>query len=1174
MRHLKNLLFVVCTMLFLAVPAIAQAPTGSIEGTVTDPSDAVVATAKVTITEIATRRVINLTTTTAGLFAARALQPGKYKVQVSASGFRDYVIPEVTVEAGGAVVVSPKLELGPTTQVVEVTSSPVLLNTSTPTVAGVVTAQQIDEMPLNARNFLELAALEPGVQIGDGGSIDPTKSKTYRTVQIEGRSGTGTRVQIDGIDITDETVGTTLCNISDDAVQEFELSQSSLDLSTSLTSSGAVSIISRSGTNDFHGSGFWYYRNQDMGARLNFLTTNEPFHRTQVGYRFGGPIKKNSLFFFSNWERTYQQEQGIYTSDANFPNVPFGSNNNCTSGCPAGIPLGIRMVDNRLDWNIKSTVRTFARFTHYWDLATGGDIPNSPFQNKDQTIMLVGGVDATTPRLSHSIRFGSVYFHNQIVSQSFSSFPFPKTPNGIEYFLGVGAYAIGPNGLAPQGTLQQNYQGKYDGSFLFGRHTLHFGFELNHIQLGGFANFSGPMSVAGDFTAANQAAIKAGGGNAQDPLQYPLTDFSMGPDLGFFTIDPCFGYAHGCHRNTRTAWYFGDSFKARRNLTLILGTRWEYDSGYFNDESKIKRPAFLDYWGKGIATAPHYPYDAFGPQFGFAWDPKGEGKTSVRGGVYVAYEMNIFNNLLFDQFALIPPGIGPDSFGPSFVGTPNGSPITPQVAGVTSLPASCQTASAQTALAGGDWSCLLDNSIGSVIGIVGQVTSAMKASYTNFQFNPQGVSQFQSNRGNVIGYLVGGSQFKIPYATQMNFGIQHEVKPGHVFTADFLYNHGVGMPFLGEDLECRRCAKTLNVAKAQAKVNSVLGGLTVDQWIAANPGKTISRFGLANDTIFQGLTPDPNSPYPETQTTNFIRARVMTRGGFTKYWGLQMKMTGRMGSHGRLLRDMAYHAAWAIGRSDATNGSFRPEFLNNAQNKLNPRDARYFGPVPEDRLHLVSGAIFWNTLGGVRLSQRWTFQSTPRDSLFIPALGGISGPNAIFTTDATGSGSIGGGGPVVGLIPGLNWGQWGRGVNSFAQLNQILTNYNSAVAGTLTPAGQALVNAGIFTKDQLVKLKAVFPTIPLVPTSNPWPFQRLVNADVGVTRPTKIGERIEVIPWFQVFNLFNETGLTNNKYGGLGTTFGSLNFAYATPGDVATLASQRGRNHDTRLMQIGVRVTF
>ena len=1156
--------------------AVAQAPIGSIEGTVTDQSGAVVAGAKITITELATRRILNLSTTSAGIFVARALPPGNYKVQISATGFREFANPEVTVEAGKVVVVSPQLEVGPTTQIVEVTSSPVQVNTSTATISGNVTAQQIDQMPLDSRNFLSLAELEPGVQLMDAGVNDPTKSATYLTVQVQGRSGTGTRVQFDGIDVTDETVGMSVANISADAVEEFQLSQSTLDLSTSLTSTGAVSIITRSGTNQFHGSGFYYYRNQDMGARLGFDPQSEPFHRHQVGYRFGGPIKSDKLFFFSNFERTYQQEQKSYTSDQNFPNVPFGSSHNCTTGCFAGVPLGIRMFDERIDWNVKPNIRTFFRFGQDWNVSTGGTIPVSPFQNKDQTNTLIAGLDATSGMFSHSFRFGSVYFHNQIVSQNFSGFEFPTTPQGTQYNVSVGSYSLGPNGLAPQGTLQHNYQTKYDGSFVFGRHTLRYGLEYNHIQLGGFANFAGPLSVAGVFSAANQAAIVNAGGNPQDPLQYPLSDFSMGPANGFFTVAPCFGYPHGCHTNNRIAWYFGDNWHPRPNFSLLLGTRWEYDTGYFNDETGINRPAFLNFWGKGIADHPKYPKNRFGPQFGFTWDPKGDGKTSIRAGAYVAYEMNIYNNLLFDQFALIPAGIGPDFYTSASVLQPNGNPITPQVAGVTSLPAPCQTASATTALAGGDWSCLTDPSLttGDVLGIIGSLNNAVQAAYANYKFSPtQGDPLFITSRGVTFGYLVGGSRFKIPYSVQMNIGVQHEIRPGHVLSVDFLYNHGVGLPFLGEDLECRRCANTLNAAAAQAQVNEVLSGLTVDQWIAANPGSTISDFGLASDSIFQGLTPDPNSSYPETQSLNFLRARVMTNGGFSRYMGLQTRLTGRLGhEHGPLLKNLQYVGTWAWANSEATNGSFRTEFLNLCQNKLNCRDRHYFGPVGEDRRHIATAGITWATLGGFQLSQIWRFETPTAVGLNIRELS-ISGRNAIFTTDRIGTGSNGGGSPFASLIPGIDMNQFGRKVNSWSQLNNILTNYNNTVAGTITPAGQALVNAGIFTSDQLVALGAVSPTIPLVPTTNPWPFENFFNLDLGITRPTKVhGEKITLFPWLQIFNVFNNNSL--GTYGGIGTTFGSLNYPYQ-PSEIPVLDSgTRLRQKITRLMQVGVRVSF
>src|SRR5262249_36646088 len=256
------------------------------------------------------------------------------------------------------------------------------------------------------------AALQPSVVVRDGNSIDPTKANAYRAVTVNGSSGRASRVQIDGIDITDENVGTTTGNISTDAVQEFQLSRASFDLSTSLTTSGAVRLISRSGSNQFHGSGFYFFRNQDLGARLGFQTDNAPFDRHQVGYQFGGPIIKDRLFFFSNWERTYQTQQSIVT-DTNFPQL----NGN------AGLPVGIRLTTNKLDYALNSRVKLFYSHSYSDDLSTGGNA-NSPFQNVNWTNRHTVGADITGSKASHSLRFGYNNFNNPIHTQETNPFTF------------------------------------------------------------------------------------------------------------------------------------------------------------------------------------------------------------------------------------------------------------------------------------------------------------------------------------------------------------------------------------------------------------------------------------------------------------------------------------------------------------------------------------------------------------------------------------------------------------------------------------------------------------------------------------------------------------------------------------------------------------------------------
>src|SRR5581483_11906069 len=298
-----------------AMPTLAQSPTGSIEGTVTDPNGAVVSGAKVTITEKATGRVITTTTNTSGHFEARALLPGQYSVKIEQAGFGPETLDNLTVAVGQVANASAALKVGSAQAVVDVsaTNNDIQVDTSRQTVDGVIRGQQIDQLPLNGRNFLELARLEPGTLVRDGGNIDPTKVNSFRVVSVNGRSGTATRVSVDGIDVTDETVGTTVANLSDDAVAEFQLSRSSLDLSTSLTSSGAVNVVTRSGSNDLHGSVFFFGRNQGMSAKqaVDQVGPNGDFHRYQIGYRAGGKFISDKLFWFSNWEAFYQQNNSV-----------------------------------------------------------------------------------------------------------------------------------------------------------------------------------------------------------------------------------------------------------------------------------------------------------------------------------------------------------------------------------------------------------------------------------------------------------------------------------------------------------------------------------------------------------------------------------------------------------------------------------------------------------------------------------------------------------------------------------------------------------------------------------------------------------------------------------------------------------------------------------------------
>src|ERR1035437_2620809 len=258
-RRLGLLVLVtLCTTVML--PAQANLSSGAIRGIVSDQAGAVLAGAQVTITDKATARVVQVMTSSDGIYVSGPLQPGDYTVRIEAKGFKT---AEFAVVAHVGVVSSGDLRLEPGQGRVQ--AEAVSVNSEQATVQGVLTANQIENLPVNGRNFLDLAQLEPGIQIQDGQNFDPTKAG-YSSISFGGRFGRTARISVDGVDVSDETVGTTTEDIPASSIQEFSLAQSSLDLSNDLTSSGAVNVTTKSGTNVYHGEAFGFFRDSAVGA--------------------------------------------------------------------------------------------------------------------------------------------------------------------------------------------------------------------------------------------------------------------------------------------------------------------------------------------------------------------------------------------------------------------------------------------------------------------------------------------------------------------------------------------------------------------------------------------------------------------------------------------------------------------------------------------------------------------------------------------------------------------------------------------------------------------------------------------------------------------------------------------------------------------------------------------
>jgi Carboxypeptidase regulatory-like domain len=792
----------ICLLTFSLLPASAQSTiaTGSIQGTVTDQNGAVVPGATVTITSKATGQASKSTSNGSGGFASGALIPGVYEVRIEAKGFQTQVM-NLPVQVGNTAAANAKLTVGQSTQVVEVTGSAVTINTEQATVQGVITTEQIENLPINGRNFLDLAQLEPGVQIQDGGNFDPTKNG-FSSISFGGRFGRTARIEVDGIDISDETVGTTTQNLPASAIQEFQISQSSLDLSTELTSSGAVNVVTRSGTNKWHGEAFGLFRDHSLAAKS--APTDLYFQRNNFGGNLGGPIIKDKLFFFLDAERLKQDASAPVINGGTFSalNGSFNSPFRDTEGIA------------KLDWRVSDTTHVFYRFSYEQNNSTKGFIPNSfqPFTNVNNTPVHAAGIDFTTGGYTHAIRFGFTKFRNGITDGSQGVFdPLP----GISLSIGQDSncltggrdqFCSGPNLLAPQKTYQESTQIKYDGSKTVRSHILRYGIGYNHIQGGGLAEFfglapvvnadpSGLATCGGAITSNCISTAFAGG--ASNPLNYPVQIVTLGNGQGFSSEKPAFGLpGGGLGPDNRLQAYIGDSWKIRPNLTVNYGLRYVYDTsrtdsdlgpipcsqldpgaaGFLASAGTPCNGNILDLFGQGLGNQVRNPGHNFGPTFGFAWDPFSTGKMVVRGGVGLYYENSVFNNNLFDRPGRLAQGLflntgapcnsdGTVNTGFSF---PGGAPIPVNLATICGQP------------------------IGSSAQALIQLQQAFQAA--TLAAGPAANGAFIGNTLsagiNVNSINLFAPNYQTPRSVQMNIGFEKQLGKGVVWTADYLRNVG------------------------------------------------------------------------------------------------------------------------------------------------------------------------------------------------------------------------------------------------------------------------------------------------------------------------------------------------------------------------------------------------
>jgi hypothetical protein len=1164
---MKRLLGLLLVLAFATAVSFGQAVSvngGSIQGSITDASGAVVPQAKVVILSADTGFTKSLTTDSAGYYSIGPLNPGNYTVTVTASNFETLSVKTV-VRTGTVTSGNYKLTIGAASQTVEVNAGELQINTDQAGLSSVITREQIDSLPINGHNILDVAQLQPGVLLQTGESFDPTKAG-YSAISVAGVSGRTTRILLDGQDVTDETVGTTIFNISSGAIDEFQLNSSTQDVSGEVTSTGQVLMSTRSGTNAFHGDVFYDFQDYRTGFAATTGGFNSPFQRNNFGGNVGGPILKDKLFFFADVERIKQDESGSATTSPTFSTIQ-----NAFPFIPS--PFRDTYSTGRLDYNGPKGAHLFFRASYGANAADSnfGDL-YSLYKNRDNVPAFVGGADFTTGRFTHSIRGGYEKFHNLLVdgTAGLTSIYNPSALVGTPITLAddTDNFYAGPNFLAPQGTFQSDKQLRYDGTWTRGNHNVKFGASLNRILGGGFAAFYGPSLYTGFGPPSllnNCAGVSGAAACPGDPVNgYSAEFYELGNGNGFFTEKPGFGLKGGGVEDWRSGAYVADSWKIAPYFTLVAGLRWSVDTDRANQDlptplcSSVSQayqfagctgdtPLF-DQFGAGLGGKTHQPYANFGPQLGFVFSP-GDHKTSLRLGTGIFYESDIFNNT---------------SNARSSVVNANGNYFN------------------ATGVCGGTNAVTLPN--GSVINSVGGVPLATICNESILQSAPQIAAlraQYQaasSTGGPNPAYIgtggalksagVYGAPYLTPYSIQINGGIQREIKKGTILSVDYVHNATLKIPLV-IDKNHVGAARYLNTAAAQAAIATTVSACNATSLSAAvSPGGCP---GLHPATPASGSTPampagaaqiadfasnglDSSNQYtggyPVSATgqapaafaganPNVGLGEFILPVGRSGYDALQVVLRQQVSHPAPGIKSGNFQVSYTLSRVDnPLSGGNSDQFFNNLPYDFdNPNE--YIGRSNLDHTNELSfgGSIVLKY--GLNMGIIGHFNSAAATSLVLDN-GGNATPGEIFRSDVTGDGTTGD------LVPGTQPGYYMHQVKG-AGLNKLINNYNTQYAGTPTPAGQALISAGLFTQSELVAANGVQQQLATAPTT-PLNNTALRALDTNFSYPihlSKFREGLSIEPGVAIYNVFNVSNFNN-----LGGTLANVNDAGGAVGTV------------------------
>ncbi len=653
----KRLISLVTIFLFsVMAPGVFGQSTARLQGTVTDPSGAAVPNASVAARNEGTGAERKTLTDRSGSYLLPELPIGNYRVEVRAQGFQSEVSTGLKLDVASIVVENFQLKVGSVTQTVTVSSEAPLLETATVSVGRVVNYSTVQELPLNGRHFVELGMLLPGSVVApqSGFLTAPLRGQGPFAFNTAGNREDTVNFMINGINLNDMVQNQITFQPAIDTVAEFKATNSTFSAEYGRNSGAIVNIATRSGTNDFHGEVFEFFRNEKLDAK-NFFDNRSlpipPFKRNQFGAAGGGPIVRNRTFFFSSYEGTRQRQRVPFntpvptaadiatvtnTTVQNLlkfippPNV--GTNIFQGSGsAPFNGDQWTGDVAHRLsDKDSLHGYYAFQRDLRQEPNLQGNNIPAfGDTRAAHRQIFTFNETHIFGPRLVNDFRLGFNRIHITFTPNAQINPSTAGINDGITTNLGLPQIGVGgsvnfggPAGF-PQGRGDTVYVLADTLSYLRGNHALKLGAEFRRFYNNNFNQDTGSMNfkTLKDFLAGN------------------ANSFSINQAGTFSSI-----------RTTGFGLFAQDNYKLRPALTLELGVRWDVNT---TPSEKYNRFVVFDPSTDSLVRVGTNGLDSIyrtnnanlAPRFGFVWDPFKDGKTSVRGAYGILYDQPVTNSV-------------------------------------------------------------------------------------------------------------------------------------------------------------------------------------------------------------------------------------------------------------------------------------------------------------------------------------------------------------------------------------------------------------------------------------------------------------------------------------------------------------------------------------------------